>query len=184
MLFSRLNVWRKYFVALLLCFKVIFPLGAFASQGNDIAYKLALSKELADVGAALEFYQERRFEPIWVGRSRDARKRLGALFAAFEDSAAHGLPHGLFDARAIRNNIRSIRTSVDLGEVEGKITRTYLQYAQMIQFGVVRPGAVDEEIKRKRSKIDQRSYLTNLVLWMRRHFFKVYIRKAANMRVC
>ena len=172
MLFSRLNVWRKYFVALLLCFKVIFPLGAFASQGNDIAYKLALSKELADLGAALEFYQERRFEPIWVGRSRDARKRLGALFAAFEDSAAHGLPHGLFDARAIRNNIRSIRTSVDLGEVEGKITRTYLQYAQMIQFGVVRPGAVDEEIKRKRSKIDQRSYLTNLVLSDAQAFFQ------------
>ena len=110
MLFSTLNVWRKYFVALLLCFKVICPLGAFASQGNDIAYKLALSKELADVGAALEFYQERRFEPIWVGRSRDARKRLGALFAAFEDSAAHGLPHGLFDARAIRKQPDSATT--------------------------------------------------------------------------
>ena len=93
MLFSTLNLRRKYFVALLLCFTVIFPLGAFASQGNDIAYKFALSKELAEVGAAVEFYQERRFEPIWVDRSRDARNRLGALLAAFEDSAAHGLPH-------------------------------------------------------------------------------------------
>ena len=42
-----------------------FPIGAYASQGNDIAYKLALSKELADVWAAVEFYQERGFEPIW-----------------------------------------------------------------------------------------------------------------------
>ena len=132
MLFSTLNVWRKHFVAILLCFMGIFPIGAHASQGNDIAYKLALSKELADVGAAVEFYQERGFEPIWVDRSRDARKRLGALFAAFEDSAAHGLPQGLFDARAIRNDIRSIRTSADLGVVEGQITRAYLQYAQMI----------------------------------------------------
>ena len=172
MLFSTLNVWRKHFVAILLCFMGIFPIGAHASQGNDIAYKLALSKELADVGAAVEFYQERGFEPIWVDRSRDARKRLGALFAAFEDSAAHGLPQGLFDARAIRNDIRSIRTSADLGVVEGKITRAYLQYAQMIQFGVVRPGAVDEEIKRKRAKIDQRSYLTNLVASDAQAFFQ------------
>ena len=140
--------------------------------GNDIAYKLALSKELADVGASVEFYQERGFEPIWVDRSRDARKRLGALFAAFEDSAAHGLPQGLFDARTIRNDIRSIRTSADLGVVEGQITRAYLQYAQMIQFGVVRPDAVDEEIKRKRAKIDQRSYLTNLVASDAQAFFQ------------
>ena len=172
MLFSTLNVWRKHFVAILLCFTGIFPIGTHASQGNDIAFKLALSKELANVGAAVEFYQERGFEPIWVDRSRDARNRLGALFAAFEDSAAHGLPQGLFDARAIRNDIRSIRTSADLGVVEGKITRAYLQYAQMIQFGVVRPDAVDEEIKRKRAKIDQRSYLTNLVASDAQAFFQ------------
>ena len=94
-----LNVWRKHFVAILLLFYcAIFPIAAFASQGNDIAYRLALSKQLSDVDAAVEFYLERGFEPIWVDRSRDARKRLGALFAAFEDSAAHGLPQGLFDA--------------------------------------------------------------------------------------
>ena len=75
MLFSTLNVWRKHFVAILLCFMGIFPIGTSASQGKDIAYKLALSKELADVGAAVEFYQERGFEPIWVDRSRDARNR-------------------------------------------------------------------------------------------------------------
>ncbi len=172
MLFSTLNVWRKHFVAILLCFIGIFPREAFASQGNDIAYKLALSKELADVDAAVEFYQERGFEPIWVDRSRDAPKRLGALFSAFEDSTAHGLPQGLFDARAIRNDILSIQTSADLGVVEGKITRAYLQYAQMVQFGVVRPGAVDEEIKRKRAEIDQRSYLTNLVASDAQAFFQ------------
>ena len=172
MLFSTLNVWRNHFIAILLCFIHIFPREAFASQGNDIAYKLALSKELADVGAAVEFYQERGFEPIWVDRSRDALKRLGALFSAFEDSTAHGLPRGLFDARAIRNDILSIQTSADLGVVEGKITRAYLQYAQMVQFGVVRPGAVDEEIKRKRAEIDQRSYLTNLVASDAQAFFQ------------
>ena len=182
MLFSTLNVWRKHFVAILLCFMGIFPIGTHASQGNDIAYKLALSKELADVGATVEFYQERGFEPNWVDRSRESRKLLGALFAAFEDSTAHGLPKGLFDARAIRNDIRSIRTSADLGVVEGKITRAYLQYAQMIQFGVVRPGAVDEEIKRKRAKIDQRSYLTNLVASDAQAFFSASIRKTANTR--
>ena len=172
MLFSTLNAWRKYCVAILLCFMTIFPIGAYATQGNDIAYKLALSKELANVGAAVEFYQERGFEPIWVDRSRDARNRLGALFAAFDDAAAHGLPQGLFDASAIRNDIRSIRTSADLGVVEGEITRAYLQYAQMIQFGVVRPSAVDEEIKRKRAKIDQGSYLTNLVTSDAQAFFQ------------
>ena len=172
MLLSTLNEWRKYFVAILLCFMTIFPIGAYATQGNDIAYKLALSKELANVGAAVEFYQERGFEPIWVDRSRDARNRLGALFAAFDDAAAHGLPQGLFDASAIRNDIRSIRTSADLGVVEGEITRAYLQYAQMIQFGVVRPSAVDEEIKRKRAKIHQGSYLTNLVTSDAQAFFQ------------
>ena len=172
MLFSTLNIWRNYLVAIILCIMGIFPVVAYASQGNNIAYKLALSKQFADFGAVVEFYQERGFKPIWVDRSRNARNRLGALFAAFEDSAAHGLPQGLFDANAIRNNIRSIRTSADLGAVEGKITRAYLQYAQMIQFGVVRPGAVDEEIKRKRAKIGQRYYLTNLLASDAQAFFK------------
>ena len=53
----------------------------------------------------------------------------------------------------------------------------------MIQFGVVRPGAVDEEIKRKRAKIDQRSYLTNLVA-SDAQAFSASIRKTANTRVC
>ena len=172
MLFSTLNIWRNYLVAIILCIMGIFPVVAYASQGNNIAYKLALSKQFADFGAVVEFYQERGFKPIWVDRSRNARNRLGALFAAFEDSAVHGLPQGLFDANAIRNDIRSIRTSADLGAVEGKITRAYLQYAQMIQFGVVRPGAVDEDIKRKRAKIDQRSYLTNLLASDAQAFFK------------
>lgn len=172
MLFSTLNIWRNYLVAIILCIMGIFPVVSYASQGNNIAYKLALSKQFADFGAVVEFYQERGFKPIWVDRSRNARNRLGALFAAFEDSAAHGLPQGLFDANAIRNDIRSIRTSADLGAVEGKITRAYLQYAQMIQFGVVRPGAVDEDIKRKRAKIDQRSYLTNLLASDAQAFFK------------
>ena len=172
MLFSTLNIWRNYLVAIILCIMGIFPVVAYASQGNNIAYKLALSKQFADFGAVVEFYQERGFKPIWVDSSRNARNRLGALFAAFEDSAVHGLPQGLFDANAIRNDIRSIRTSADLGAVEGKITRAYLQYAQMIQFGVVRPGAVDEDIKRKRAKIDQRSYLTNLLASDAQAFFK------------
>ena len=172
MLFSTLNIWRNYLVAIILCIMGIFPVVAYASQGNNIAYKLALSKQFADFGAVVEFYQERGFKPIWLDRSRNARNRLGALFAAFEDSAVHGLPQGLFDANAIRNDIRSIRTSADLGAVEGKITRAYLQYAQMIQFGVVRPGAVDEDIKRKRAKIDQRSYLTNLLASDAQAFFK------------
>ena len=172
MLFSTLNIWRNYLVAIILCIMGIFPVVAYASQGNNIAYKLALFKQFADFGAVVEFYQERGFKPIWLDRSRNARNRLGALFAAFEDSAVHGLPQGLFDANAIRNDIRSIRTSADLGAVEGKITRAYLQYAQMIQFGVVRPGAVDEDIKRKRAKIDQRSYLTNLLASDAQAFFK------------
>jgi murein L,D-transpeptidase YcbB/YkuD len=172
MLFSTLNIWRNYLVAIILCIMGIFPVVAYASQGNNIAYKLALSKQFADFGAVVEFYQERGFKPIWVDSSRNARNRLGALFAAFEDSAVHGLPQGLFDANAIRNDIRSIRTSADLGAVEGKITRAYLQYAQMIQFGVVRPGAVDADIKRKRAKIDQRSYLTNLLASDAQAFFK------------
>ena len=54
----------------------------------------------------------------------------------------------------------------------------------MIQFGVVRPGAVDEEIKRKRAKIDQRSYLTNLVASDAQAFFNASIRKTVSMRVC
>jgi len=54
----------------------------------------------------------------------------------------------------------------------GKITRAYLSYAQMIQFGVLVPGSVDEEIKRKRKKIDQGSYLRNLLASDPKAFFK------------
>jgi murein L,D-transpeptidase YcbB/YkuD len=172
MLFSALNALSKHLIAFIFCFVGIFPNGTFASQGNDIAYKLALSKELTDNSAAFEVYQERGFKPIWVNRSREARSRLGALFAAFEDSAAHGLPIGMFDVGTIQNDIRAIRTSADLGRAEGKITRAYLEYAQMIRFGVVQPGAVDEEIKRKRGKIDQRSYLKNLLASDAQAFFQ------------
>ena len=172
MLFSPVNALRTNLVAIIFCFMGVVPSAAFASQGHDIAYKLAVYKELSDFNAAVEFYQERGFEPIWVDRSHGVLSRLGALFAAFEDSAAHGLPQGMFDASTIRIDLRSIRTSADLGVVEGKITRAYLNYAQMIKFGVLRPDDVDEEIMRKRAKIDQRSHLTNLLASDAREFFQ------------
>ena len=155
------SILLRYFFVLM----GIFPLGAFASQGNDIAYKLALSKELADVGAALEFYQERRIR-THLGRIVHAMRESGLVpYSQRLRILQHMVcPTDCLTRSAIRNDtsVPSEHPS-DLGEVEGKITRAYLQYAQMIQFGVVRPGAVDEEIKRKHSKIDQRSYLTNLV---------------------
>jgi len=163
---------RLRLVVLTLCFIGGFSGAVTASQQNDVAYKLALSKEIADIGDAVEFYQARGFDPIWIDRSRAARNRLAALKAAFEDATAHGLPVGTFDADAIQNDIRAIRTSADLGRVEGKITRAYLAYAQMIQFGVLKPGSVDEEIKRKRQRIDKGSYLTNLVASDAKAFFQ------------
>ena len=135
-----------------LCSVATLPSVTNAAQENDVAYKLALSKQLAGITAAVEFYQQHNFEPIWIDRSRDAGKRLLALQSAFDDAVAHGLPVGMFDAAALQADIRAIRTSADLGRIEGKITRAYLSYAQMIQFGVLVPGSVDEEIKRKRKK--------------------------------
>ena len=68
MMFSTVNALRTHLVAIIICFMGIFPIEAFASQGHDIAYKLALSKELSDINAAVEVYQERGFEPIWINR--------------------------------------------------------------------------------------------------------------------
>ena len=155
-----------------LCSAATLPSVTNAAQENDVAYKLALSKQLAGITDAVEFYQQRNFEPIWIDRSSDAGKRLLALQSAFDDAVAHGLPVGMFDAAALQADIRAIRTSADLGRIEGKITRAYLSYAQMIQFGVLVPGSVDEEIKRKRKKIDQGSYLRNLLALDPKAFFK------------
>ena len=163
MLLNNMHWFKIRIIVLTIGLCVGLAHSAIATQADDVAYKLALSKEISESGPAVEFYQARGFAPIWVDGARDARQRLAALQRAFDDAAAHGLPQELFDARKIRNDIRAIRTSADLGVVEGKITRAYLEYAQMARFGVLRPNRVDEEIKRKRLQIDQGSYLRNLV---------------------
>ena len=119
--FQQLNLWRKHFVAILLCFMGIFPIGAYASQGNDIAFKLALSKSWLTLVPPWNSIRNVGSNPFgWIVRVM-RESDLVPYFLRLRTLLRMVCLKGLFDARAIRNDIRSIRTSADLAWSKEKL---------------------------------------------------------------
>lgn len=133
-------------------------LGAASPVSAQVtAFKQALAESASSTEALSDFYRGTGFEPIWTGA--EGQVRLQALFAAFEAASDHGLPADRFDTARLVAALDAARTPAEQGRIEAELTRLFLDYARMIESGVVVPRQVDSDIKRDISHTDPQTVL-------------------------
>ncbi|MEL6915030.1 MAG: L,D-transpeptidase family protein [Pseudomonadota bacterium] len=127
---------------------VVLALGwAAPATAQVTALKQAIAEAAAGDEAVATFYLERAYGPIWLG-AEDKTRRI-ALIEALREAPLHGLPGGVYDPEDVIARMRAARGPAALGALEVSLTQTFLAYARDVQTGMLRPGAVDEEIKRE-----------------------------------
>ena len=148
-----------YVVALSLSVAAFGVIAAPASAGIT-AMKQAIAEAASRDKAIASFYQQRSYEPIWVGKSGKDKQRRKAFLAALKNGAAHGLPMGRYDPKTVAANLDAARTPRDLGRLEVEMSRLFLQYAQDIQTGALTPKRVTSGIERQIPRRDRTAQLT------------------------
>ncbi|WP_413875244.1 L,D-transpeptidase family protein [Albidovulum sp.] len=121
------------------------PLAALTPA--DLAFRQAVAEQSAETDAVAAFYRERDFAPLWT-TAADAGRRQ-ALFAALDGAADHGLPAVRYDAGALRENFRTVRSERERGQLEVAATRAFLAYAQDVRTGFINPASIDAGLVRE-----------------------------------
>ncbi len=121
------------------------PLAALTPA--DLAFRQAVAEQSAETDAVAAFYRERDFAPIWT-TGADAARRQG-LFAALAGAPGHGLPADRYDAEALREQFRTVRSERERGQLEVAATRAFLTYARDVQTGFIMPAKVDPGLVRE-----------------------------------
>lgn len=112
-------------------------------------FKQAVAESAAEDRDIAAFYRGLKFEPIWVGPGETHRARRAALLGAMSSAGAHGLPQREFDPNRLRALMASARTEQERGELDVELTRTLLRFSRALQTGILTPGKVVSNIKRK-----------------------------------
>lgn len=124
---------------------VIAALGPARAEGTaPMAFKLALAEGAGAEAAA--YYRDRGFAPLWTAEGGEAR--VAALLSALSRAEEHGLPASRWDVDALRGEIARVRTARDAGELEARLTATYVDYATALTSGVLEPSEVSSQIVR------------------------------------
>jgi murein L,D-transpeptidase YcbB/YkuD len=121
------------------------PLAALTP--GDLAFRQAVAEQSAEIDAVAAFYRERDFAPLWT-TAADAGRRQ-ALFAALDGAADHGLPAGRYDAAALGEKFRTVRSERERGQLEVAATRAFLAYAQDVRTGFIKPASIDAGLVRE-----------------------------------
>ncbi|CUJ95110.1 murein L,D-transpeptidase [Ruegeria denitrificans] len=119
----------------------------FAPSGSDIA----------------EFYRERGFDPIWVGETAQHTARRARLIRALSSTDMHGLPQGSDSAQSLVEQMKDAQTTRDLGAVEIKLSRAFVEYARNVQSGALRPSQIDDGLVRKVERASAKQHLEGLI---------------------
>ncbi len=153
---------------------LVFVLAVVFSQTPAQAQVTAFKQSVAEAAARdkelAEFYKARGYKPLWTGKSDNARRR--AFLQAVDDIGDHALPKGRYDEAQLKSLFKSAKDPKQQGRVEVEVSKMFLQYAQDIQSGILTPGRIDSEIKRKAPR---RGRLAQLVAFSKsspRGYFK------------
>lgn len=120
-----------------------------ALAAASVALKQAIAESAQGDRTIATFYKETGYEPIWIGREQDDRRRRTALLDAIASVGDHGLPVGAYDISLLTRDLKTARSDRDLGRIEVALTDMFLEYARDVQTGYFRPSDIHDEIKRK-----------------------------------
>ena len=152
------------------CF-IFFSASISFANVNSVEFRFSLLSAFPNNSEVIEFYEENKFKPIWVGGDRFARERSSHFFKELKNTSRHALPTLRYDVSYLKNQFKQARTATELGLVEALITSKFLEYSSNIQTGILKPSSVDKEIVRKVPYRSDGAYLKTFISGTPREFF-------------
>ena len=151
--------------------KRIFPVFAMAllfvaftvpASAQVTAYKQAIAEAAVEDQDIAAYYREMQYTPLWTGNTPKDKARRVALFETLATVHNHGLPHGRYGAEQLKQKIAAARSPRARGFVEVEISKVFLRLAKDMETGVLIPGNVVDDIKRKVFYRNRTAYLSDL----------------------
>lgn len=109
----------------------------------------AIAEAVASDPEIAAYYKSVTYAPLWTGNSPEHRARRAALLSALQNADDHALPVGAYNLDLLRADLRTVSSERDLGVLEVMLSRTFLDYAQDLQTGVLTPSKIDPGLVRK-----------------------------------
>ncbi|VDC33362.1 L,D-transpeptidase family protein [Pseudogemmobacter humi] len=148
---ARRPLLRRLVSPLALALMLGGTLPAMAAQTGP-AFVQVLAGAVSSDEAVAEWYRARGWQPLWTGE--DGAARRAALLAALDTAPDHGLPAARYDAAGLRAALASARTEGDLGRIEARMTRAWLDWARDLTSGLLEPAKIDATIVREIARPD------------------------------
>ena len=123
------------------------------------AFQMAIAEHTLQAPQLVEFYRANGFSPLWVGDTPEHTQRRATLIKALKDGHLHGLPQAEPIVAAVMEKMEKARSVRDLGTVEAELSRIFVEYADALYAGVIRPGSVDDGLVRS---VERRSPVEHL----------------------
>ncbi|MBY6138290.1 L,D-transpeptidase family protein [Leisingera daeponensis] len=126
------------------------------------AFRQAVAEAAYGSDAVAKFYRENGYQAIWTGQDEASLQRRNALLAALNDTQAHGLPDRSAEVSALMQQMRDVRTTRDIGNVEAALSQALVDYATDLQTGLLVPSRIDAGMVRKKHTVDGASFLAGI----------------------
>ncbi|MAC80623.1 MAG: murein L,D-transpeptidase [Rhodobacteraceae bacterium] len=178
---------RKPFIPSLRRLGAVIAVAAMAGAGAVSAQQISAFQQVLAAASARDdavgaFYRTNGYQPIWTGESQIERQRRAALIDAIAQAPLYGLPVARYDLPGLKARMASARTMTDMARVEAELSATLVEFATNMQFGALKPGRVDSDIKRKVPYTDPMLYLTQFQQMSPAAFFRSLPPKSPEFR--
>lgn len=131
------------------CFAATAAIANTASEARpDTAFQMAVAEAAPTTTGVGEFYRTNGFSPIWVGDTPEHAQRRVGLIKALTSTHTHGLPAARYNAQALLDQMQEARSVRDMGEIEAELSRVFVQYANDLYSGALRPASIDDGLVR------------------------------------
>jgi len=146
---------------------VALAAGSVSAQSGDTAIRVtAFQQTIAETAATdrdlAGFYRQTDFAPIWTGEGEPYLSRRQALFQLLSKADDHGLPGASYDMPGLIKAMQNAQTGADLGKLDVRLSRLFLDFATDIQTGILTPSKVDRQIVRVVPLRDKLGYLQGI----------------------
>ncbi|WP_298848217.1 L,D-transpeptidase family protein [uncultured Ruegeria sp.] len=145
------------------CFAATASIANTASEpAPNTAFQMAIAEHTPRASQIAEFYRTNGFSPIWVGETAEHTQRRAALIKAMSRAQLHGLPQANPTISSLLEKMEAARSSRDLGAVEAELSRVFVEYADLLYTGAIRPGTVDDGLVRTVARRSATEHLQGL----------------------
>lgn len=139
-----------------------FALGAMPAMAEVTAFKQAVAEAASDSSSVSSFYRTNGYQAIWTGADQESKLRRKALFRALEEASVHGLPDQTDVIADLMTQLKSVKTTRDLGQVEALMSKAFVEYARDMKTGLLVPSRIDDGMVRKKTKLEADVLLSGL----------------------